>query len=278
MSDESIQTAMQPSPGVSYDMPAEQYHAIEALSATGSKKLLRSPAHYLLERKKPSKATDAMKVGTAVHLGVLEPHLFETGVVEMPAFNARSSIERAERDKWLADRPGVLALDADTLGQVHATVDAIRSHPGAQRLLAGGRAEVSLQWRDARYDVPCKSRVDLLREDGGMVDVKTCEDASPEAFQRTIASYLYHLQAAFYMTGAEHLFHTTPPFFAFIAAEKQPPYGVACYVLDADAILVGQRHVETALRRYRECIDAGAFPAYSDLIETISVPKWARTF
>lgn len=33
-------------PGIHYDMPAERYHATEALSASGAKEILRSAMHY----------------------------------------------------------------------------------------------------------------------------------------------------------------------------------------------------------------------------------------
>lgn len=266
-------------PGISYDLPAADYHGIEALSASGSKKLLRSPAHFIVNRTRPSEPTEDMMIGSAVHLGVLEPEKFDQYVIESPVFNARTKDGRAERDAWVSAQPGeCMAFAPDKIDVIRSVVDAVRAHPGAQRLLTSGRAEVSLQWRDTKYGIPCKSRVDYLREDGGMVDLKTCRDASDEAFSRTIGSYFYHLQAAFYMTGAEHLFSKTPPFFAFIAAEKEPPYGVACYVLDSASILAGQRHVETAMRRYKECLDSGEWPGYSPLIEPISAPRWALSF
>jgi len=69
---------------VNFEMPAEKYHAVDALSKSMMSKLLKSPAHYkaaLEERQEPSKA---MQVGTAVHAAVLEPHLYQQLVAVIP--------------------------------------------------------------------------------------------------------------------------------------------------------------------------------------------------
>jgi len=56
---------------VNLDMPAAQYHAVDALSKSMMSKILKSPAHYraaLDEHQEPSKA---MQMGTAIHTAVL---------------------------------------------------------------------------------------------------------------------------------------------------------------------------------------------------------------
>jgi len=261
-------------PGVYDDMPAEQYHALEALSSSGIKKLLRSPAHYLVERTKRNEPTEAMRIGTAVHTLILEPHR-EAEVIEMPAFNARTAAGRADRDAWLAEHAGAQAFDAETLGRIRAAVAAVRAHPGAALLLSDGRPEVSLLWHDATLGAPCKARADFLRADGGMVDVKTTADASPAGFRRAIGSFLYHVQAAWYFNGAEHLLNATPPYWCFVCVETDPPFGVAVYSLDSASIRAGGALCARALRTYAECIGADRWPAYVETIEPISAPRWA---
>ncbi len=258
------------------DMPAADYHAAEALSASGAKKLLRSPAHYRLARTQQSEPTDAMRFGTAVHTLVLEPHRSDE-IVVMPAFNSRSAAGKSERDEWLARHAGCQAFDAATYDRVRRCADAVLAHPAAVELLAG-RREVSLFWRDGHLDVPCKSRFDALREDGGIGDLKTTRNASPDGFRREIGAYQYHLQAAFYWLAHESVLDRSPPFFAFVAVENDAPFGVGCYVLQSDAIRAGMRLVNQAMARYRQCLDAGAWPGYDELVQPISAPRWALTF
>jgi exodeoxyribonuclease VIII len=69
---------------VNFDMPAEKYHAVDALSKSMMTKILKSPAHYkaaLDEHQEPSKA---MQLGTAIHTAVLEPHLYSQVVAVIP--------------------------------------------------------------------------------------------------------------------------------------------------------------------------------------------------
>lgn len=261
-------------PGVYDDMPAEQYHALEALSSSGIKKLLRSPAHYLVERTKRNEPTEAMRIGTAVHTLILEPHR-EAEVIEMPAFNARTAAGRADRDAWLAEHAGAQAFDAETLGRIRAAVAAVRAHPGAALLLSDGVAERTVLWRDAAEGIECRARFDWHRADGGIVDLKTTRDASASEFARSIASFQYHVSAAWYFLGAEHVLGATPPYWAFVAVETDPPHGVACYVLDAASIRLGMDLCHRAVKRFAACLRDQVWPSYAETINPISLPPWA---
>ena len=61
----------------------EQYEAIEALSFTGLKELLKSPAHYQQWKATPSEETKALIIGKAVHLAVLKNADFLIGNQEV---------------------------------------------------------------------------------------------------------------------------------------------------------------------------------------------------
>lgn len=263
--------------GIFYDMPASTYHAIEAMSNGGAEKILRSPAHYRLTRATQNAPTEAMEFGTAVHTGVLEPDKFQQRVVMLPEVNKRTNAGKALYAEFLLQNPGCIVLSADDFDRCRRTIDAVRAHPGAKTLLDGARTEVSLFWKDARYGVPCKCRWDASNHDG-VIDLKTTQDASPEAFARSIANFGYHRQSAHYMSGGEHVLNATPRFFAIIAAESAEPHGVACYVLPGNAVLAGQHLMNKALVRYRDALAAGAWPGYPDTIEQITLPKWATMF
>lgn len=261
-------------PGIVDGMPNDVYHQSSALSSSGIKKLLRSPAHYIVEREKSKPPTESMRIGTAIHTLVLEPHR-EHEVVEMPAFNARSSTERAARDAWLAEHAGAQAFDAETITRIRASVAAVRAHPAASALLSDGVAERSGFWRDAAEGIECRLRMDFHRTDGGIVDLKSCQDASPEGAARAIGQFQYHVSAAHYWSGCEHLFHASPAFWAFVFVETEPPFGVACYVLDAASLRAGMTLCARAYRSFRQCIESGRWPGYPETVESISAPRWA---
>lgn len=263
--------------GVFADMPAEAYYAIEALSASGARKLRRSPAHYRLERDTPSAPTDAMQFGSAVHIGVLEPQRWAAQVVRAPAVNKRTNAGREEWAAFQAANAGRIVLAADDYQRAQDCIAAVLAHPAAAALLKGASTELSLFWRDARYDVPCKARIDV-RSHGGLADLKTTQDASAQAFARSIATLDYHAQAAHYFSGCEHMLNETPQFWCFIAAESEPPHGVAVYSLAGNAVLAGQRLMAEALARYAEAVSSGTWPGYPPQIESIQLPKWALRF
>lgn len=259
---------------VYYDMPADEYHQIDALGSSDVKALMRSPAHFVARRQEPREATDAQQLGTAIHVGVLEPHRFDHAVAVAPVVDRRTKEGKAAWSVFVEQSVGRLILTQDQHDLARRVIDAVHAHPAARALLDGGASEVSLQWRDNATGAPCKARIDRLRPDGGIVDLKTTVDASPRGFARAIGQFGYAAQAAHYLAGAQAVLGQAP-YFAFVAVEKEPPYAVAAYVLDADSVATARDRVQAAYARYVECLQAQEWPAYSGLIETITAPAWA---
>lgn len=255
-------------------LDAATYHAAEALSGSGAKQILKSPAHFRLSRDKPKAPTDNMQFGTVVHTGVLEPDTFDDRVVVAPDVNKRTKDGRAEFAAFEIANAGRIVLSREDYDRALACVYAVRSHPTAQALIAGGTTELSLFWTDRQYGVPCKSRYDVWNH-GGCTDLKTCIDASPDGFSRAIGTFGYHTSAAFYLSGGEHVFNATPEFFAFVCVESEPPHAVACYALDRPSILAGINLCDEALRRYKRARELGVWEGYASTVEPINAPKWA---
>ena len=129
----------------------------------------------------------------------------------------------------------------------------------------GGDVELSIFTESG---VPMKARLDCLQ--GGVIyDIKTTQDARPDAFMRTVANYKYHLQAAHYMRMAE------VSKFCFIAVETEPPHGVGLYWLDDAWIMEGERLRDRAIQIYMDCTVTGEWPGYEIGSKTLSMPAWA---
>jgi hypothetical protein len=148
---------------------------------------------------------------------------------------------------------------------------AVKYHPTASELLQGKKELTILS---ELQQTKVKARLDCLI-DGIIVDVKTTEDASPEAFSRTIYNYEYHQQAAFYLDAANACGLEVGQFI-FIAVEKKPPYAIGIYQLDADAITEGRALYRKALKAYETAEAFDYWPGYSTLIQAISLPHWVR--
>ena len=256
--------------GVYPSMPAAEYHAAERLSSGGARKLLQSQMHYLFARQNPTEPTAAMEFGSAVHFGVLEPLDFDARVKLGPNIGTRTK----GWGEFCAANPGFICLTPDDHARALECIAAVRAHPAARRLLDGAEIEMSVFWHDGQYGVPCKARFDI-RNLGGLADLKTTGNASPEAFARTCVEYLYHVQAWHYWNGAEHALNASPQFFAFVIVERDPPHAVAVRTLGRASLMKGARLLDEAMARYRDALATGAWHGYPDTIEAFELPRYA---
>lgn len=299
MNDLAVSTELDFADGVYFDIPSEVYHKMPRLSSGGMKKLLQSPAHFLVHRQKPNEMTDARLLGHGVHIGILEPERFPIDVMRMPDdaptrpqarhVNAkRPSAETLEKAEWWAKfdsaNAGKMILPTPIMEAVEGCIAAIRASKSANYLLSDGRSEVTILWTEQMMDpetgeiilVPCKARADYLRlnhDDQGMVDIKTTDDASPRTHSRMIGQHMYEVQAQHYLRGAA-AHEIRCGFFAHIAVEDSPPHGVQCYTFEKNALAVAEKKCALAYLRYGRILQTGQYPAYPDEILPISLPGY----
>ncbi|MGQ5576039.1 PD-(D/E)XK nuclease-like domain-containing protein [Streptomyces sp. ECR3.8] len=273
-------------PGV-YEMSLDEYHADPvpggSLSSTGARKLLppSCPALYRHEQDAPKEPRKTFEMGHAAHRRLLgegpELILVDAARWDTKLIKARLAEIRAA---------GNVPLKRPDLEQIDAMAKALADHPVAGRLFQPGRgkAEQSLFWQDQRTGVWCRARPDWTPNRGPgqrliLVDYKTTTDASPEGVQRAVAAYGYHQQAAWYLAGAKALgLHGDgdEPGFVFVFQEKTAPYLVSVVELDFPALTLGAARNERALNVYRECVESGRWPGYSDRIQYLPLPPWAE--
>jgi exodeoxyribonuclease VIII len=245
-----------------------EYHADPAISASHLKAVLQSPHHYWSRYINPQRPvvepTAAMRLGSLVHCAVLEPdELLQRYGVCGPR-NTKAGKEQAER--MAAD--GIEAVTNSDMVLALSMAASVREHPYAAALLADGKAEQSFWWDDKATSQRCKCRPDWY-QGNTIVDLKTCQDASPGAFARACATFGYHTQAAHYLNG------TFADRFVFIAVEKTYPYAVGVYELDADAMAAGAEQCRIGLQTISDCRAINEWPGYTTTCDTIAMPKWA---
>ena len=271
-------------------MPADQYHSHSAVGHSALVRIMRSPAHYREYVTNPPEPTTAMVLGTAFHTALLEPDRFSQTFVVTPKFDRRTKEGKAQAEAWESENAGKTALTADQMDAIQQMVAGVKAHAGAAKLLSSGVAEMSGFWVDPETGIECKCRPDFLAMGGspfagnidriaGIVDVKTCVDASAEGFARAIATLGYDVQAAFYQDGMGALTGRTIPFY-FIAVEKDAPYAVAAYKASDEMIEVGRAKYRAALQLLKWCRENESWPGYQPggEIETINLPRWAANF
>lgn len=268
-------------PGV-YDLPAEVYHRdpVEggSLSSSGARRLMATcPAKFHYEQQNPLTPSAEMNLGTAAHRLVLG---VGNDLVRIDADDYRTKAARADRDDAIAaGQTPLLPHEWDT---VHAMAEALRGHELASALLGGdGAAERTLIWQDKPTRVWRRSLVDWLPApvpDGVMyvADYKTAASAHPDAISKSMETYGYHAQAAWYSDGLVALGLAREVKFFLVVQEKDPPYLVSPVQPDALAIDAGRLLNRQALDLYAHCRATDTWPAYVEGVEPVSLPPWAE--
>lgn len=275
----------------------EAYHAdTTAISKSGLDAIDRSPAIYYALHRDPNRPvrvpTPAMFTGTLTHCAVLEPQEWDTRYVMVPAdapkkptsvqLNAKKpSDDTIAAIKYWADfaesTKGKEIVTLEQHQQAFAMSESLRKLPEIRDLLAVGEAEVSARALDDDTGIQLRVRPDWLAPAGNgviIVDVKTCQDASPDAFARSIANWRYHVQAALYTDVYQRAADVEVKAFIFAAVEKDYPYAAAAYMLTDDDIQQGRLAYKRNLRTYAECLRTDTWPGYSTGITLLNLPKW----
>lgn len=249
----------------------EDYHAGPGISSTFIKDILRSPAHAK-QAQKDRKTTPAMEFGTALHMAILEPHLFDKTAVVRPEFSGKGSV--AARAAWDEENACKTILTPDDMRNIDGMRNAAARSRTMDWLLADAVHEVAGYWTDPKTGLLLKVKPDIWRGGDVIGDIKTTDDARPEHFIRSIVKYGYHISGAHYVDGISHISGDSQTM-VLIAMEKKAPYGITFHALSPDTIMTGFELREQALRVWKKWFAEGDFQAvYPDTILEPRLPNW----
>jgi hypothetical protein len=259
-----------------------EYLGLDAVNHSTLKLFGRSPLHAHEEMLHPRESTPAQQLGQAVHCAVLEPSRFESEYVVAPKIDRRFKENKVAWKEFEGAHRGAVLLSVDDYESIEAMRDAVLSHQTAAQLLGGkGLNETSAIWTDEKTGLLCKARLDRITSYDGwplIVDVKTSEDASERAFQRSLHSFGYHSQGAWYVDGLDAIKHLAEGRrFSWIVVESKRPYAVACYELDAASLEQGREENRRHLDLYARCRESGEWPGYPLGLDYSGLPYWAFT-
>lgn len=266
--------------GLMHDVCSEDYHAARGVSKSGLDRVAQSPAHYRAWLTEERKETPALRFGRIAHRYTLEPD--ECALVIAPDADKRTkagkAAHQAAQDE--ADALGAYLVSADEAEDLRRMRESVYDHPTARKIvMARGPVECCAWWYDQQSGELCRCRPDkVVTPPNGhaiIADLKTTEDASPEAFARSVAKYRYQVQGSYYSDGWTAATGQPVDSFLFVAVEKTPPFACAVYELDATALEYGRMLYQRDLMTLAQCKCERRWPAYSDNIETLSLPRWA---
>lgn len=251
------------------------YDEIEAANFSTIKHLVRSPAHYRHALTALGKDTDPRQRGRAVSMALFESDRFNKECVIW-----KGKVRSGKKwDKFSWENCDKEILTTGMHAKATGIAAAVRNCEMARPFLTGGRGEQTIVWTHRSpplgatpgYDIKCKGRVDYLTPEW-CIDLKNT-DAEPDAFSRSCANYLAHVQAAFYLDG---LFAATgvQRRYALIAVEPEPPHVVQVYVVEPEELELGRGVYRGWLDTLNHCRTTDSWPGYATAPIALRLPKW----
>jgi hypothetical protein len=215
----------------------------------------------------------AFDIGTVAHSALL---LGESSchIVDAPDWRSKAAKEERDRARELGLVP-LLACHAESVdamvATVHPQLEAFDADPA---LFADGKPEQTLIWDED--GVTLRARADWLHDDCSAIDdLKTTSgSAHPQDWtHRRLWDIGADIQAAFYMRGLRALAGSEPRF-RFCVVESTPPYAVSVVGLAPSALELASEKVDYAIATWRECMEAGEWPAYMSRVAYAETPAW----
>ncbi len=268
-----------------YQLPSEVYHAdpcsAPSLSSTLAKTIIsQSPLHAW--DKSPRLNPDyepadskTFDIGRAAHRAVLGKG--ENYVAIPTKWLSRDGSASTKQAKDFIERArgsGLTPLKENEVDQIHVIAGKVRAKldrmgiyfdPANSELTA--IAQIDGVWCRAMID---NAPTDPLKP---LYDLKTCEDASPQAVERSIMNYGYQLQAQHYIdvwraaTGEDRAF-------CFVFVEKKSPHEVTLARIANGTMVIARKQAIRAREMWANCIKAQNWPGYPDGIMEIDLPAY----
>jgi len=220
--------------------------------------------------------TPAMLLGSVTHALLLEPLEVNNLYAVAPKCDRRTNVGKAMWEDFCNSAVGKEVVDAETMIQAIAISKAVRANEVAAELLSGnGCFEKPTFWTCPITGIECRSKADYLTVDY-LLDIKTCQRATPEGFAKPAASFGYGRQASWYQWGHEVTTGERLPF-VFVAVSTTEPYEVGIYELSENDLSRSRMQNEIDLAELAECMKTGNWNArHESEIVKLSLPKWAE--
>lgn len=300
-----MRTATLPlAPGLHRDVPMPLYLSLPYMSASRLHAFAKSPAHYRAAVDAPMREeTDALARGTALHLAILEPALFETRyVVAEPCEQLLG--KSSKRAGQPCGSPGLFRLrdglgwacgvHVKGLGSEIETGDgaevisvenrlavlgmaaSIARHERARSLFEGaGEFEATVIFEDPETGVMIRTRPDrLVRRAGMNAELKTTRNAAQWAFERDAESRGYWLKLALYRRALRAIgwpYELT----AVLAVESMPPFDPVPYLIDEKDLDGADREITRLLHRFKDCERDNYWPGQATEFLNLRRPAYA---
>jgi hypothetical protein len=250
----------------------QEYENINALNYSGMKELLKSPLHYQTYLKREHVETKALRIGTLVHLAVLQPEVWQT-FKPAPVCDRRTKEGKDTYNTWLASlKPSEQVVDLEeheVVVRVAKAAEDLKDSLGVQFV----KTEVAMT--ACEYSVPLKCSIDAIGSDGFIYDLKTTsEEASANGFKRSALAFKYYLQAFIYLRIYQLATGEKAKGFRFLVIEKDLPNAGGIFELGEEFMYKASMEYNTALSLFTEATSTGNWKGYPTEVQTVDLPKF----
>jgi hypothetical protein len=290
--------------GIYTDISINDYHKNQShISSTSIKLAKKSLASWKWAQNHPQEVKLHFDFGNAFELALLDKGNFEKGVAilqstawvakameEKPELKVpkNSACYKAEESKFLAANEGkyiIPDVGDQSFEVVEYMLESCYRDSTIQKLIKNTEYQLSLFWTDEQTGVNLKTRPDICkRKKNVIVNLKTTNDGSPEAFSRELAKYDYPLQASIEMRGCVEsgLMPQIDNYF-WLVVEKVPPFNATLYEFEQGDMHYSSDELDYLLRRIQRAREENLYPGYGDRaaneygILQANIPVWYKS-
>ena len=214
-----------------------------------------SPEHFRFIMDNPQPATPAMKLGSAIHMNVLQPKEFNKNYAVSPKFDRRTKKGKQDYEDFTNNNMLKTIISESDFELIEQITLKLMKDPLVKDLLQKGESEKIITWHNDHYEVDCKGMLDYHRPMADMIiDLKTTKDASYKGFMNSVKKFKYHKQAAFYLDAVKACR------FIIIAVEKTPPFSINVFEISDNMIDEGRDMYNNELEIYKYCTENDYWP------------------
>lgn len=259
--------------GVLLELDENEYHGYtDALSSSGARQILppSCPAEFRWkqEHREEKPYFDEGHAAHKLVLGIGMP------IVEIPFKSWQFKDAKLQRDACYERNE--IPLLTKQKRMVEDMAEALQRHPLARELLHPkvGIPEASLFCEDTA-GCTLRARPDFATFEWDiLVDYKTSTTAQPEAFEKAVKNYGYHMQDDFYRQVVIALGLHPNPDFLFVVQSKEPPYTVSVIRLDEGTRSIGYSMNRAAIELFASCQRTEHWPGWGNRIHTVGLNHW----
>ena len=291
------------SPGIYPNVTYEEYRSWAGINNSVLWRLKsRSPMHCKDYVDNPPAPSDALRIGAALHIQILEPQEFDKRFLVIPKMNMATKDGKAEFESYVSSlafsktitvsqcdqmldaksgkrelliqalaMAGITVLDQAELDGLEAMHAALKQQE-AYKYITGRQdadTELAIVWDDEETGIRCKAKLDYVNRDQCIItDLKSnaggdFTNLTPDKFRRSVEQHGYYQQAAMYADGWQAITGDLCSFL-FIAVEKESPYCACAYEASDNMLAAGRNSYREALKQWKQCVETDTWAGYND--------------